>query len=397
MWEFQLYILVFGLLGTHNVSGFYYGKNTGVTQVAAQSFCQSIGLRLAVLETLAEYEDARAFLQKYHGLWGKGDHPWIGLERDLSATTHTYKWIDGNPLAYASFGTHPWRDETTPADDLSKTCIRLDWGPGLLFKPDACNQTKDFLCEGFHLVISSVTWGTAKSGCEANNMKLASLPNLDAHTAASQFINVKRAIASTSWWRVWFGMRCTSGNTYFYEDGTEVLTYGSSYNTLPWNSGDPGGCMCGRLKRYDYNNAGFYKWTDKECYNTYPYLCIDEFLPINITTLPAPTTTTAIPETTTKPWWFVEYSEDGKALGKNGMTFDKSTPPARFGFIGMAIGFGVFSFIIAVICMLWFCCIRSKADYSAHEDSDDEEEKEKRNKMAFTAISAKPHGLQYIA
>lgn len=78
----------------------------------------------------------------------KGDHPWIGLERDLSATTHTYKWIDGNPLAYASFGTHPWRDETTPADDLSKTCIRLDWGPGLLFKPDACNQTKDFLCEG---------------------------------------------------------------------------------------------------------------------------------------------------------------------------------------------------------------------------------------------------------
>ncbi|XP_065929505.1 uncharacterized protein [Magallana gigas] len=195
MWEFQLYILVFGLLGTQNVSGFYYGKNTGVTQVAAQSFCQSIGLRLAVLETLAEYEEARAFLQKYHGLWGKGDHPWIGLERDLSATTHTYKWIDGNPLAYASFGTHPWRDETTPADDLSKTCIRLDWGPGLLFKPDACNQTKDFLCEGFHIETSSVTWGTAKSGCEANNMKLASLPNLDAHTAASQFINVKRAIA----------------------------------------------------------------------------------------------------------------------------------------------------------------------------------------------------------
>ena len=78
-------------------------------------------------------------------------------------------------------------------------------------------------------------------------------------------------------------------------------------------------------------------------------------------------------------------------------TFDKSTPPARFGFIGMAIGFGVFSFIIAVICTLWFCCIRSKDDYHAQEDSDDEEEEEKRKKVAFTAISAKPHGLQYIA
>lgn len=83
----------------------------------------------------------------------KGDHPWIGLERDLSATTHTYKWIDGNPLAYASFGTYPWRDATTPADDLTKTCIRLDWGPGLLFKPDSCTQTKDFLCEGTFVTV----------------------------------------------------------------------------------------------------------------------------------------------------------------------------------------------------------------------------------------------------
>uniref|UniRef100_K1PFT0 Uncharacterized protein n=1 Tax=Magallana gigas TaxID=29159 RepID=K1PFT0_MAGGI len=48
---------------------------------------------------------------------------------------------------------------------------------------------------GFHLVSSYASWSAAKSGCESNNMKLASLPNLDAHNAASQFINVKRAIA----------------------------------------------------------------------------------------------------------------------------------------------------------------------------------------------------------
>ena len=36
------------------------------------------------------------------------------------------------------------------------------------------------------------------------------------------------------------------------------------------------------------------------------------------TSTPAPTTTTTPVPTTTKPWWFVEYSEDGKAIGKNG-------------------------------------------------------------------------------
>lgn len=262
----------------------------------------------------------------------------------------------------------------------------------------------------FHLVSSSVTWGTAKSGCEANNMKLASLPNSDAHNAASQFINVKRAIASTEWSRVWFGMKCTPGNnTYYHTDGSGALTYGSNYETPPWHSDEPDGCMCGVLERYDSNDDGLYEWTDKECEsNSYPYLCKDEFLPITTTTTTTTTTTstttttittttTTPAKTTTKPWWFVEYSEDGKAIGKNGLTFDKSTPPARFGFIGMAIGFGVFSFIIAVICMLWFCCIRSMDDYRTQEDSDDEEEEENRKKVAFTAISAKPHGLQYIA
>lgn len=51
------------------MSGFYYGFNAGVTQVAAQSHCQSIGLRLAVLETLAEYEEAKAFLVEYDDIW----------------------------------------------------------------------------------------------------------------------------------------------------------------------------------------------------------------------------------------------------------------------------------------------------------------------------------------
>lgn len=47
------------------VSGFYYGLNAGVTPAAAESYCQSIGLRLAVLETLAEYEEAKTFLENY--------------------------------------------------------------------------------------------------------------------------------------------------------------------------------------------------------------------------------------------------------------------------------------------------------------------------------------------
>lgn len=47
----------------------------------------------------------------------------------------------------------------------------------------------------------------------------------------------------------------------------------------------------------------------------------DNFAPVTTTTTtttPVPTTTTTTPETTTKPWWFVEYSEDGKAIGQNG-------------------------------------------------------------------------------
>ena len=78
----------------------------------------------------------------------KGTDVWIGLERDLSSGTHSYKWIDGTPLSYASFGQNPWKDVNTPADDLSKACIKLDWESELLFEPDNCTATMDFLCEG---------------------------------------------------------------------------------------------------------------------------------------------------------------------------------------------------------------------------------------------------------
>ena len=52
------------------VSGFYYGINAGVSRGDAQSICQSMGLRMAVLETQAEYEEAKTFLQQYESLWG---------------------------------------------------------------------------------------------------------------------------------------------------------------------------------------------------------------------------------------------------------------------------------------------------------------------------------------
>ncbi|XP_078332621.1 C-type mannose receptor 2-like isoform X2 [Crassostrea virginica] len=378
-----------------------------------------MGLRMAVLETQAEYEEAKTFLQQYESLWGKGTHVWIGLERDLSSGTHSYKWIDGTPLSYASFGQYPWKDVNTPADDLSKACIKLDWGSGLLFKPHECTATMDFLCEGFYLYTNALQWTAAKSDCEANSMNLASLNNQNTHEAASLFINVKRSITSSSMEKVWYGLKCTSGMTYYHEDGSGAITYGSTYNSLPWNSGDPDGCMCGRLKRYDSNNDGLYQWTDKECSDTFPYLCKDVFSPLVVTTpTPAPpttttttaappqTTTTAAPttstltETTTKPWWFVEYSADGKAIGKNGKTFDKSSPPARFGIVGIAIGLATFSFITVAICMLWFCCLRGKSEYKEQEgdgDEEEEDEKRRRQKRKVSPMEVKPHGLKYIA
>lgn len=74
-------------------------------------------------------------------------------------------------------------------------------------------------------------------------------------------------------------------------------------------------------------------------------------------------------------------------------TFDKSQPPARFGVIGLAIGFSTFGFLTTIICLLWFCCIRNKEDYRYME----EEEEEEKPKQMFMPTSDKPHGIAYIA
>ena len=47
-------------------AGFYYGKSTDVTQAAAKSQCESLGLRLAVFHTQTDWEKAKAFLNEYH-------------------------------------------------------------------------------------------------------------------------------------------------------------------------------------------------------------------------------------------------------------------------------------------------------------------------------------------
>lgn len=51
----------------------------------------------------------------------------------------------------------------------------------------------DFII-GFYLYTNALQWTAAKSDCEANSMKLASLNNQNTHEAASLFINVKRSI-----------------------------------------------------------------------------------------------------------------------------------------------------------------------------------------------------------
>lgn len=77
----------------------------------------------------------------------KGADVWIGLERDFSAPTLSFKWIDGSTLTYASFGDHPWRSANIPSID--KACVMLDWGgKNMKFEPHECSAPKDFLCEG---------------------------------------------------------------------------------------------------------------------------------------------------------------------------------------------------------------------------------------------------------
>ena len=75
-------------------------------------------------------------------------------------------------------------------------------------------------------------------------------------------------------------------------------------------------------------------------------------------------------------------------------TFDKSSPPARFGIVGIAIGLATFSFITVAICMLWFCCLRGKSEYKEQEgDGDEEEEDEKRSrqKRKVSPMEVNPH------
>jgi hypothetical protein len=74
-------------------------------------------------------------------------------------------------------------------------------------------------------------------------------------------------------------------------------------------------------------------------------------------------------------------------------TFDESTPPARFGIIGLAIGFSTISVLITLICCLWFCCIRNKEDYRDMKEEEDEEERKRKP----PPLTKTPHGIPYIA
>lgn len=377
------------------INGFYYGKSTDITVPDAKAQCESLGMRLAMFHTQADWEAAKSFLNAYHTLFGKDKNVWIGIERDVSQPTMVYKWMDGTTLSWGSFYNSPWKDSSTPVNDVTKACVKMEWGAGLLWKHHDCSSTEDFLCEGFYLNPNAIgDWSTGKSTCEGMGMQLASLKSSALNAAAITYITVQQTFGSTG--DVWFGLSL-SGD-YVHEDGTVVTSgsYAYSWYNDPWGSSEPsrgGSELCVRLR-----NRGFadFDWADYGCGSKFNYLCKDNFAPVTTTTTtttPVPTTTTTIPETTTKPWWFVEYSEDGKAIGQNGKTFDKSNPPARFGVVGLLIGFSTFGFVTVVICMLWFCCIRSKDDYWNVQ----EEEEEEPQKKAFSAITDKPHGIQYIA
>ncbi|XP_052692079.1 macrophage mannose receptor 1-like [Crassostrea angulata] len=394
-------VLVLGLLYSGSyVSGFYYGRDASVTVATAITQCQSLGLRLAVLETRAEYDSAKAFLNTYNSLWGKSKSVWIGLQRD--ATPTVFKWIDGSALTWAPLYADPWKDGGTPSTDVTKACIKMEWGSSLPWKDHECAATEDFLCEGFLLTPSSqLSWSGAKSSCESMGMKLASLKTTEINEAAIKYINVRYNIAGMSPADLWHGFYKTTSSVFTFEDGTSCTSgvYGSVHNAYPWHPGEPDSSSpCIRLK---YMGSQQFVWADYGCSSTFRFLCQDQFTTIptttttptttsTTTTTPATTTTTEL-ATTTKPWWFVEYSEDGKAIGANGLTFDKSSPPARFGVIGLAIGFSVFSMLTVGVCAVWFCCLRSKDDYRHQE----EEVEEKPKKVS--PMDRKPHGLQYIA
>lgn len=78
----------------------------------------------------------------------KQNHVWIGLQRDTSQSTMVYKWIDGSALSWGAFYTTPWKDTSTPLDDPTKACVKMEWGTGLLWEDHDCSSTENYLCEG---------------------------------------------------------------------------------------------------------------------------------------------------------------------------------------------------------------------------------------------------------
>lgn len=76
----------------------------------------------------------------------KSKNVWIGLQRD--ATPTVFKWIDGSALTWAPLYADPWKDGGTPSTDVTKACIKMEWGSSLVWKDHDCASTEDFLCEG---------------------------------------------------------------------------------------------------------------------------------------------------------------------------------------------------------------------------------------------------------
>ncbi|XP_062595726.1 uncharacterized protein LOC134257100 [Saccostrea cucullata] len=335
------------------VSGFYYVMNE-MTPSAAKSHCESLGLRLAVFETQAEWEEARAFLNTHNTNWGKSKNVSIGLQRDLAQSGLVYKWIDGSALTWGSFYNIPWKDVNTPVDDPTKACVKMEWGSDLRWKHHDCAATEDFLCEGFFMNPSTSSgWYDAKSSCEGMGMKLASLKSDEIQQAAEKYIAITFQNAGSSG-DVWHGLYKTTSSLFTFEDGTACTSgaFGCTGYTYPWVSSEPdSSAECIRLK---YISFGQYKWADNGCTNNRKYLCQGEFFRLL-------------------------------------HTFDESKPPARFGIIGLAIGFSTFIVLMTIVCGLWFCCIRNKDDYRFVEE--EEEEKPK----GIKPLTQKPHGIKYIA
>lgn len=78
----------------------------------------------------------------------KSKNVWIGLDRDVNQATMVYKWTDGTTLSWGAFYTTPWKDASTPVDDVTKACVIMEWGASLNWKHHSCDAIEDFLCEG---------------------------------------------------------------------------------------------------------------------------------------------------------------------------------------------------------------------------------------------------------